>query len=219
MRRHRGRYRGPAAPPRLAAAWPRPAGILRSMASIRWSPRRSPGHRDGSVSRAASASIKRSRRAAGSILPCGGEKSRPGIARDIEEIQRDVASICRTGQARDGQARSSRRRASPCRQSAAQGRRPAQAWRRGRRPRAARSIRPFGPGADEIAPAPAGVRGRPSGRNVQRDDTAGSESSENASSSSSMSPSATIRGRIAASLPSTSRKMPCASRPARRVGR
>ena len=55
----------------------RRGGILRSPASIRSSPPRSPGRRDARVSRAASASIRRSRRAAGSILSISGKMRRP----------------------------------------------------------------------------------------------------------------------------------------------
>ena len=86
--RRRGRYRDPAAPPRLAAEWRWHAAVLRSMASSRWSRPRSPGLHDG-VSRAASASISRSRRATGSIPPFS-EDIRPASRAIFKKLEREL---------------------------------------------------------------------------------------------------------------------------------
>ena len=97
------------------------------------------------------------------------------------------------------------------------------AGQRQRRSRAAdhqrRRHRAFRPGRDQMRQHQPALQFAEPRRNVERRDTARSDPSEKASSSSSMSPSATMRGRIAASVFSTSRKMSRASRPARRVGR
>ena len=127
-------------------------------ASIRWSPRRSQGRRK------ALRGARLPHRSKGR----GARRARSGWFRPEKPARTRgrssgnpacVASICRTGQARDGQARSSRRRASPCRRSAAQGRRPASAWRRGRRPPAATASAVW-PRRRQVSPAPAGVRAR-----------------------------------------------------------
>ena len=217
-RPRRDRYRGPAAPPRRAAARPPRGGILRWPASNRSSPPRSPGHRDA---RSGARLPPRSGGRAARRVRSGRSRQmiRPAL-RAIAGIPASAASICRTGRAPVCRARPRRRRASPCRPSAAPDRRPAPVSRPGRRPPAAPT-----PGSSPMprpdAPASAGARVRRAVGGISSGAAPlnCSAPSANASSSSSMSPSATMRGRIAASVFSSSRKISRASRPARRVGR
>ena len=215
----RDRCRAPAAPPRPASGRRRRAGISRSPASNRSNRPRSPAPRDARSG--ARLPPRSADRAAPPVRSCRFPADAPATpCARCAGIPASAASIGRAGPAPVCRARPSRRRASPCRPSAAPDRRPAPASRPGRRPPAAPRPGFFAQAATRCAsvsrrsssPSLGGMSSGATPPNC-------SEPSANASSSSSMSPSATMRGRIAASVFSSSRKISRASRPARRVGR
>ena len=128
-----------------------------------------------------------------------------------------AANICRAGPAPVCRVRPNRRRAWPCRPSGAPDRRRAQASMPDRRPPAVPDTGLFAHAATSRASVNRRSSSPSRGGISSGVDTANcSEPSGNANSSSSMSPRATMRGRIAASVLNSSRKISRASR--RRAG-
>ena len=204
-RRRRDRYRAPAAPPRLAAAARWHAAILRSTASSRSSLPRSPGRRDarsGARLRPRSAD-----RAAPPVRSCrvSARMRRPAVSRDLRE-SRSVS--CQYRSSASGTSPSSARQSTP---------RVAMSSISRARSSASASVEAGPPTTSGACAGSSGLicfahaaiscassrrRCSPSsaGGNVERGRAPASAACAKASSSSSMSPSATMRGSITASV-------------------
>ncbi len=193
--------------------------FLRSPASNRSSPPQSPAPHDArSGARLPPRSGGRAV-AAGSILPisfrCSGHA--------LRAMRRNSSECCQYLSNWSGTSLSSASQATPrvTMSSISRARSPASASvDAGPTDHERRRYRAFCPRCNQMRQGQAALQLTQPRRNVERRHAAELfEPSENASSSSSMSPSATMRGRIAASVFSSSRKISRASRPARRVGR
>ncbi len=177
------------------------------------------------ASRLASASISRSRRSAASMAPRSSTQRRPGLACDLQESQRQLPIVDRDRRAPGRRVCPRRPGAWSCRPSGGRDRRPGRArrkacWRSAAAPTAPRSSGEFA--HCRISSASSSRRSSGAERRRQRQRGLASSpvaASAKAISSSSRSPSATMRGRMAASPSSRSRNTSRASRQARRVGR